>query len=432
MLWFLVFFEGVSMANIAVFRVSRKQNNKWLLKASILIIVILLAAISLITFWLSNKLYVNSIKKTIRVESSSIVQSTNSIVFKRLIADNIPAANLQYGNAKEKLTGGIIGETLKELLVGGLLKSKSILDTQYPIIQIYYSKYPDISKQDSVNSSNTVVNKDAKQSKQRTGEDENEIASTDKQGTTDRIYSPSTVIKSGGITVTNHTSVNINIEKIKSEPLKLGKLDKKKTSVLILHTHTSEAYLSGGERSSADRYRTENPKYSVVRVGKELETQLSKLSIKSYHDTKVHDYPMYIGSYGRSLETAKKDVQCYPNMRLIFDIHRDAAGTNENMRTAAKIGGTETAKIMLVVGTNGMGLEHSNWRENLKLAIKLQQKSNELFPGLCKGIDLRKERFNQQVLPGALIVEVGATGDTLQEATASMKCFARVIKEVVK
>jgi len=41
---------------------------------------------------------------------------------------------------------------------------------------------------------------------------------------------------------------------------------------------------------------------------------------------------------------------------------------------------------MFVVGTDGTGLEHPNWRENLKLAIKLQQKLNEKYPGITRPI----------------------------------------------
>ncbi|MCL6606294.1 MAG: stage II sporulation protein P [Paenibacillus sp.] len=116
-----------------------------------------------------------------------------------------------------------------------------------------------------------------------------------------------------------------------------------------------------------------------------------------------------------------------------MDIHRDAYGDpEEKLRTAAKIGSAEVAKLMFVVGTNQLGLEHPNWQENLKFAIKLQEKANKLYPGLCKEIDLRKERFNQHVAPGAIIVEVGGTGNTLEEATASMKYLAKVIAEVDK
>ena len=78
------------------------------------------------------------------------------------------------------------------------------------------------------------------------------------------------------------------------------------------------------------------------------------------------------------------------------------------------------------------GSEHKNWRENLKFAIKIQEKANEMYPGLFKSIILRNSRYNQHVAKGASIIEVGATGNTLDECLISMKYLAKVLSEVMK
>ena len=86
---------------------------------------------------------------------------------------------------------------------------------------------------------------------------------------------------------------------------------------------------------------------------------------------------------------------------------------------------------MFVIGTNGGGLYHPNWQSNLKFAIELQQKANEMYPGLFRNINLRSATFNQKVTNAASIIEVGATGNTLEEACRSMKYLAEILNEVL-
>ena len=89
-------------------------------------------------------------------------------------------------------------------------------------------------------------------------------------------------------------------------------------------------------------------------------------------------------------------------------------------------------KLCLLSGTDNGGLWHPNWNQNLKFAIKIQEKAEELYPGLFKPIVLRNSRYNQQLGKAACIIEVGATGNTLEQSMTSMKYLAKVINEVVK
>lgn len=97
-----------------------------------------------------------------------------------------------------------------------------------------------------------------------------------------------------------------------------------------------------------------------------------------------------------------------------------------------KIGDEYAAQLMFVIGSNGAGSEHPNWNENLKFAIKIQEKANEIYPGLFKPIILRNSRYNQQLAKGASIIEVGATGNTLDQCLVSMKYLSKVLEEVMK
>ena len=87
---------------------------------------------------------------------------------------------------------------------------------------------------------------------------------------------------------------------------------------------------------------------------------------------------------------------------------------------------------MFVMGSNGGGLSHPNWSSNLKFAVKIQQKANELYPGLFKPIILRNSRYNQHLGKAACIIEVGATGNTMEQTLSSMKYLGKVMEEALK
>ena len=81
----------------------------------------------------------------------------------------------------------------------------------------------------------------------------------------------------------------------------------------------------------------------------------------------------------------------------------------------------------IVIGTNDGGGKHPNWKNNLKFAVKVQEKANELYPGLFRNINLRSATFNQKVTNAASIIEVGATGNTLEEAYYGARCLGRTL-----
>lgn len=117
---------------------------------------------------------------------------------------------------------------------------------------------------------------------------------------------------------------------------------------------------------------------------------------------------------------------------IIFDLHRDAVGSKGTYAPTVEINGEKVAQIMFVIGTNDGGGNHPNWKNNLKFAVKVQEKANEMYPGLFRAINLRSATFNQKVSNAASIIEVGATGNTLEEATASMKYLANVLNEILE
>lgn len=209
-------------------------------------------------------------------------------------------------------------------------------------------------------------------------------------------------------------------------------LDNKK-DIIIYHTHTCESYTPTETNNyvASGNFRTIDLNYSVARVGTELSNELTNLGFNVNHNTTYHDYPAYTGSYTRGLSTIQSILSNNNNAQFIIDLHRDALGNNSGYAPSVQIGEDVVAQVMFVIGSDGGGLEHPNWINNFKLAIKIQEKANEMYPGLFKPIILRDSRYNQHVSKGACIIEVGATGNTLEECNCSMKYLARVIKEVM-
>ncbi len=205
-----------------------------------------------------------------------------------------------------------------------------------------------------------------------------------------------------------------------------------KEKIMIFHTHTCESYTTSEKYAykQPSNYRTTDKNYTVVRVGRELDKQLQSYGYKVIHDETYHDYPSYSGSYSNSYNTVTKLLEKNKNTDVVIDLHRDAI-SDYSYAPTVKIGDEYAAQLMFVMGGN-ISKEHPNWQKNLKFAVKVQEKANELYPGLFKPIILRYASYNQQTAKGACIIEVGSTGNTMDQALTSMKYLAKVLSEVVK
>lgn len=204
--------------------------------------------------------------------------------------------------------------------------------------------------------------------------------------------------------------------------------------ILIMHTHATEAYTMDGDDvyTETDESRTTDENYNMIRVGEEMKSVFEEMGLSVVHDTTTYDYPGYNGSYGRSLTGAQGYLEQYPTIQVVLDVHRDAliASDGTVYSKTTTIDGEAVAQVMLVVGTNDGGLTHPNWEDNFALALRLQGAMLAVDPTLPRNIDLRSQRFNQHLTPGSLLVEVGTSGNTLQEALAGARLFAQAAGQV--
>ena len=234
-------------------------------------------------------------------------------------------------------------------------------------------------------------------------------------------------VEINGVKIKNETSFEIN------ENIMNAELNINKNNILIFHTHTCESYTPTEQYNyqQTGNFRTTDLNFSVARVGDELANYLMGYGFNVVHDKTYHDYPAYTGSYTRSKATVEGILQSNPT-DIIIDLHRDAIGSKSNYDPSVKIGDDVAAQLMFVIGTNGGGLYHPNWQTNLKFAIEFQQKANEMYPGLFKTMIVRNSRYNQHLGKAATIIEVGSTGNTLEQCMTSMKYLSKVLDEYRK
>ena len=206
--------------------------------------------------------------------------------------------------------------------------------------------------------------------------------------------------------------------------------------ILILHTHGSEAYTPAGDETivwSGD-HRTTDTRCNVVRVGDEMAEVFGQAGISVLHDRTLYDYPSYAGSYDRSLVAIQNYLKQYPSIRFILDVHRDAIedGQGNQYKVVSAIDGEGTAaQLSIVVGSDGSGLTHPNWIENLRLAVAIQENILAKYPTLMRPVLLRNSRYNQHATAGSLLVEVGSAGNSPEEAVLAGRLFAERMAEVL-
>lgn len=215
-----------------------------------------------------------------------------------------------------------------------------------------------------------------------------------------------------------------------SQPLDWSLIGEAPT-VLIVHTHATESYeKQPGEEYVEDvTYRTRNEAYNMVSIGDEVARILRAGGITVLHDRTFHDYPSYNGSYNNARSSIQAYLEKYPSIQMVLDIHRDASdGANgQQMVTSATVEGEPSTQLMVVVGTDGTGNYHPNWRGNLSVGLKLTALLERQNPGITRPLTLRADRFNMDLTNASLLIEVGAAGDTHERAMVAARALAQGI-----
>lgn len=235
--------------------------------------------------------------------------------------------------------------------------------------------------------------------------------------------------------VQNKTDYSLNIGEMLNAPLGFDIENTDEVQVLIMHTHTCESYLDADEGIFYESFypRTTNNLFNVTQVGDAIEQSLKENGIGVIHDKTIHDYPSYNGSYDRSLDTINSYLEKYPKIKVIFDIHRDSLGTETNKtKPTFTYNGKKGAQIMIMSGYDDGSLDFPDWNYNLRFALRLQQQTETMFPGMTRPLNFGYFCYNMRVNTGSLLVEFGTDTNTLDEAVYSGKLFGQSLAKVLQ
>ena len=206
--------------------------------------------------------------------------------------------------------------------------------------------------------------------------------------------------------------------------------------VLIFHTHTTESYLCVDDGVFYDSFetRSRDSAKNMVRIGDEICRVLEENSIGFIHDTAIYD-ESYNGAYARSRVSVLEYLEKYPSIQIVLDVHRDAVYYSDTKRAkfVSEINGKKAAQIMIVTGAEeGLVADFPDWEENLTFALKLQKYTQDAYEGLMKPIYFCQRKYNMDVVPYSVLLEVGTDANTLEEAVYSAHLFGESLSMLIK
>ncbi len=244
----------------------------------------------------------------------------------------------------------------------------------------------------------------------------------------------------GEILFTNTTAYEITAEEaLAAEYPILTDLDacsEDEPLVLIIHTHGTESYSPHGAlyTSPSALMRSSDTSENMIAVGAVMSELLNDAGIPTLHCETMHDISSYTRSYDLAADTIQRYLRQYPSIKYVFDVHRDAiVRTNGDLvRPVTVINGEVSAQIMLLVGTDEMGADHAEWRDNLAVAVQLQQRLTESYTRFARPINVRGASFNEQFTKGSLLIEIGSAANSLREAKTAAKYLTYSIIDMIQ
>lgn len=390
-----------------MFNVTIIDVKKTVLKLAVLIVIMITL------FWITQEINKIKTSQVLQVDVSEKLVECLSNDIPAMTSSNYKFADVLKEEGKEEKT---FPEKILNMELARVLPEEDHIDEQ----QI--KKDQEIVDENDDNENNATPKSDEQISAVATAE-----TNVKTEIVTQNPIAENCNVELCGVKIKNETGFGIDETVLNTE------LNINKDNILIFHTHTCESYTPTDQYNyqQTGNFRTTDLNFSVARVGDELTNYLMGYGFNVIHDKTYHDYPAYTGSYTRSKTTVENILKTNPT-DIIIDLHRDAIGSKSNYDPSVKIGDEVAAQLMFVIGTNGGGLYHPNWQSNLKFAIEIQQKANEMYPGLFKTMIVRNSRYNQHLGKAATIIEVGSTGNTLEQCMTSMKYLSKILDEYRK
>ena len=241
----------------------------------------------------------------------------------------------------------------------------------------------------------------------------------------------------GNVHVRNVTdSQSIDIEALLNKKFTIPADDISKPLVLIYHTHSTESYMYdfNGRFSTENPARNNNNSLNMIRIGEEITRILRNNGIGVIHDKTVYD-TVYTGAYSLSRTGAEKILEENPSIIITLDIHRDAIYYSDTQRVkpTVEINAEKAAQMMIIAGCqDGNVTDFPGWETNLLFALNLQKAANDKYKNLMKPVYFCMRKYNMDLTPYSLLIEIGTDVNTLQEAAYSARLLGDVLSDMIK
>ena len=229
-------------------------------------------------------------------------------------------------------------------------------------------------------------------------------------------YSPSKLL------MTNYYDLNIDQQVIKkNENISNDYL------IYIYNTHQGEEY-------AANTFLEQEVRPTVMMSSFIMEEVFNKnnyktlVEEKSIKDILNQNNWKYYKSYDASRIYLNEAKEKHNTLKYFIDVHRDSLSRD---KTTITINDKSYAKTIFLLGG-----ENPNMEENKEFITKINNKMNEKYPNLSKGI-YQKEGdgvngvYNQDNSKYTILIEIGGVDNTIDEVLNSTLAFADCFMEVI-
>ena len=223
----------------------------------------------------------------------------------------------------------------------------------------------------------------------------------------------------------NYLNKNLRQKKI----IPVIKEESKDPLIYIYNTHQAEEYETSTIIDYSIKPTVTISNYILEEIfnKNKLYTYVEESNIKEILNKNSWSYSYSYKATRTLLEQRKLE---YPTLKYFIDIHRDSITKD---KTTVIINNKSYAKILFLIG-----LENPNYQENLIFTEKLNNKINQKYPNLTKGIYKKggpgvNGVYNQDFSKYLILVEMGGYQNTpievLNSSLALAECFMEVINE---
>lgn len=199
-------------------------------------------------------------------------------------------------------------------------------------------------------------------------------------------------------------------------------------NLIIYHTHGTESY----HPDEGNNFRSQDESKNVTGIGNIVAANLEGNGINLTHLQEYNDYPDYNSSYANS-NYAVSQILSNSKKNILIDIHRD--GAEENSQYEAVLSQVKTTYIndrAAATCTLVVGDKNGNYEQIKQTADKLFAIAEKMYPGLFRKIIVRPGAyFNQYLSDQSMLIEIGSSLNTLDEAQYSADLVSQILLEYI-